>query len=292
MGDEEDEQHLNNTLIYVESQVPKTPGRDDKERRIEDDYQEEFPGSQEDEDDLLLSAESQEDPAWRMSTPKNPGDPRRMVFSTVKEDEEDDHQDSQESEDEEDDFWRNPLSYISQGQSSHKTLEMQEFEEAPWLEATPLHLLVGLGDRIEGDSFDDARIEEEMVTRPPPTPTSTGIYADARDYVSNPPPPTQGVTNSEGGMKEAKYYVSNLLPNTKGVSDEEGGTLDGGIQTIEKIRDMEKEDLKVIETGNTPKNLPLEIKKKPKCIYTKGGICKEHGKGAIKNGNLLEKWKQ
>ena len=82
MGDEQDEQHLNNALIYVESQVPKTPGRDDKERRIEDDYQEEFPGSQEDEDDLLLAAESQEDPAWRMSTPKSPGEPRRMVFST------------------------------------------------------------------------------------------------------------------------------------------------------------------------------------------------------------------
>ena len=52
---------------------------------------------------------------------------------------------------------------------------MEEFEEAPWLEATPLHLLAGLGDRIEGGSFDDARIEEEMnihltteeVTRPP-----------------------------------------------------------------------------------------------------------------------------
>ena len=76
---------------------------------------------------------------------------------------------------------------------------MEEFEEAPWLEATPLHLLAGLGDRIEGDSFDDARIEEEMVTRPPPTPTSTGIYADARDYVSNPHHLRRGSQIVKGG---------------------------------------------------------------------------------------------
>ena len=79
MGDEEDDERLDNTLMMLEEQglVPKTPCR-----MVEN----------------------------MMSTPKNPGDHKRMLTSTVFEDEGDDYKDHQENEN---DFCRYPLNYLS-----------------------------------------------------------------------------------------------------------------------------------------------------------------------------------